>query len=502
MRLHLNNNDLNLLKNKNIKIEEFIRQIGLFQKGVPHINIVDIASVNNGTIKKLSDSDIKHYINIFEQKAKNKKIVKFTPASGAATRMFKKLFQFLNNEIPLDDQLKNFFLNLHKLAFYDDIIAACNKIYKSDLNSLIQNSQFAKITNCILSPQGLNYGQLPKALIKFHKYPDHPRTATEEHLVEALNYAIGKNNQLILHFTISPQHQDHFQKLANSLTSLYNNKANILFQFSVQKTSTDTVAVDFNNQPFRKEDGSLLFRPGGHGSLIYNLNDIDADLIFIKNIDNVAPDRLKKDTFTYFKALAGYLLTIKNTIDGYIELLELNPTDQDLDNILNFIQSTLCIKPTKKLQSKKQIIDFAKKILLRPLRVAGMVKNIGQPGGGPYLVQYDDFISPQIVESAQIDTSIPKYKELLEKSTHFNPTFMVISTKDPKNNKYNLLDFVDHNASIITTKSYKGKDIKVLERPGLWNGAMAFWNTVFVEVPLTVFNPVKTVFDLLKPNHQ
>ncbi len=505
MILNFKGQDFELLKQKGISLEEVLRQISIFKNGIDPIKLVEPATIANGGIKVLKEKEIEYYMQIFEEFRHNRVIYKFTPASGAATRMFKKLYQFLESDDmePQDEELKDFFANLSKLAFYDDLEKACRSLYGKNIKKLLKNKDYKKIVSAILDEKGLGYGQKPKALIKFHRYKDRSRTAMEEHLVEAFGYAVGRDNSMELHFTVSPEHQKDFEAHAQQLLEHYNeNDVKIRFSFSVQKPSTDTIAVDMNNLPFRKEDGNLLFRPGGHGALIYNLNEIESDLFFIKNIDNVAPDRLKADTEIYFKALAGYLITLKNKIDAYLEILDTGAQEADLDDIYKFIETVLMIKPKRKLKRIEERVEFAKKILNRPLRVAGMVKNLGQEGGGPFLVDYDEFISPQIVEKSQIDLTNPHYKELVKQSTHFNPTFMVLCVKDYKGNKFNLLDYVDEKASFITIKNYHGHDIKALERPGLWNGAMAFWNTVFVQVPLTVFNPVKTVFDLLKPNHQ
>ncbi len=504
MVLNFNGNDFELLKQKGISLEEILRQISVFKNGIEPIKIVEPATIQNGAIKVLSQKDIESYIKLFDTFRSKRVLYKFTPASGAATRMFKKLYAFAqsDNLAPIDTEIKKFFDNIEKFAFYEDLQQACEQKFGKSIEQLIKKSRYKDILSVLLD-DGLKYGHKPKALIKFHKYQDGARTAMEEHLVEAFGYSVGKDGNLELHFTVSPEHQEQFESLAQQLKNKYSFKNyGINFTFSVQKPSTDTIAVDKNNQPFRKEDGNLLFRPGGHGSLIYNLNNIDADIFFVKNIDNVAPDRLKQDTETYFNALAGMLIALKNKIDAYNEILAVGAEEKDLNDIFRFIEEVLNIKPKLELKTVASKIDFAKKILNRPLRIAGMVKNTGEPGGGPFLVDYGDYISPQIVESSQVDLSNPQYAGIFKASTHFNPVFMVLSVRDFKGNKYNLLDFVDEKASFIAVKSYKGKEIKALERPGLWNGAMAFWNTVFVEVPLTVFNPVKTVCDLLKPNHQ
>ncbi len=505
MVLNFNGKDLELFKQKGIKIEEIIRQISLFKNGIPAVKLADVATVSNGAIKLLKENEVNHYLNIFENIRTQKQLYKFTPSSGAATRMFKKLYQFLaSDELePDDDQLRQFFNRIHDFAFFDDLNTVCQQTYGKTVDQLIGEKQYKDVIRMLLDGEGLGYGHLPKALIKFHKYPDHSRTAMEEHVVEAKLYATGKEGKLNLHFTVSPEHKEKFEDLAAQLKQKHETPDHeINFEFSIQDPATDTIAVTPDNEPFRTDEGYLLFRPGGHGALIYNLDKILADFIFIKNIDNVAPDRLKRDTEVYFKVLSGYLYTIKSKIDAYLEMLDIGVEQKDLEDIYKFINEILQIRPKINFNTLDEKKDFARKILNRPLRVVGVVKNLGQPGGGPFLVDYGDFVSPQIVEHSQIDISNPAYKEMLEKSTHFSPTFMVLSIKDYKGQKFNLLDFVDPNASFITNKTYQGREIKALERPGLWNGAMAFWNTVFVEVPLTVFNPVKTVFDLLNPNHQ
>ncbi len=505
MLISFNGDDLNLIKKKGINIEEILRQINLFKTGVPPVKIVEPATIANGGIKTLFENELQHYIQIYNNIKRSKVVYKFTPASGAATRMFKKLYAFLSADEtePTDNDVRMLLAEGEKLAFWQDWNEACKRLYNQDIKTLIARGEYTNVIKALLFPEGLNYGHLPKALIKFHKYSDRSRTCMEEHLVEGMRYAVGADDVLELHFTVSPEHKQLFEIHAQELIKLYKDYELMLhFSFSIQDPATDTIAVTPDNQPFRKEDGSLLFRPGGHGTLIYNLNNLDADFIFVKNIDNVAPDRLKPDTEKYFQALAGYLYTLKSKIDAYMDLLDIGPTEKDLDDIYSFIHNVLNIKVKKQLSSVDEKIEFAKEIFNRPLRVAGMVKNLGQEGGGPFLVEYDDYISPQIVEKAQIDLNNPVNVSLLKKSTHFNPSFMVLSVKDYHGKKFDLLNYIDHNASFITTKTYEGRPIKALERPGLWNGAMAFWNTVFVEVPLTVFNPVKTVFDLLKPNHQ
>ncbi len=505
MHLSFDGKDLELLKSKGIDLDEVIRQLSLFRKGVRPVKIVEPSTIANGGVKVISSNELQHYIQIFNNIRGSKIIYKFTPASGAATRMFKKLYAFLEsgNTEPKDDDTRVLFADILKLAFYDDLDQVCRRLYKQGIQELIAKDMYNEIVKAMLLPEGLGYGHLPKALIKFHRYSDRSRTAMEEHLVEGLKYGVGKDNALELHFTVSPEHKQDIERHAQDLIQVYKDyEVDLHFSFSIQDPATDTIAVTEENEPFRDENNQLLFRPGGHGTLIYNLNNLDADFIFIKNIDNVAPDRLKPDTETWFQGLAGYLHTLKSKIEAYMDLLDVGPTERDLEDIYNFIHNVLSITVKKKLSTVEERIEMAQRIFNRPLRVAGVVKNLGQEGGGPFLVEYEDFISPQIVEKAQIDLNNPRNMALIKNSSHFNPTFMVLSVKDHRGQKFDLLNYIDPDASFITTKNYKGKTIKALERPGLWNGAMAFWNTVFVEVPLTVFNPVKTVFDLIKPNHQ
>ena len=357
-----------------------------------------------------------------------------------------------------------------------------------------------------MEEKGLNYGQLPKGLLLFHAYADGARTPMEEHLVEAALYA-ASNDEANVHFTVSHEHLPLFRKKVEDCIAKYEAKYDIKINvsFSEQKPSTDTIAVNTDNTPFRNDDGSLLFRPGGHGALIENLNDIDADVVFIKNIDNVVPDRLKGDTVLYKNVLAGVLVENQKRAFEYLELLDSgNYNHKDLEEIIRFVQRDLCCRRAdiKELEDA-ELVSYLRSKLNRPMRVCGVVKNVGEPGGGPFLAyNQDGTVSLQILESSQIDKSNPEYVKMFTEGTHFNPVDLVCAIRDYKGNHFHLPDYVDHNTGFISSKSKGGRELKALELPGLWNGAMSDWNTIFVEVPLDTFNPVKTVNDLLRPQHQ
>jgi hypothetical protein len=417
--------------------------------------------------------------------------------------MFKSLFEFLEHNT-LNKETEEVINKIRLFAFYKDLSLTIESNDNS-IQKCLESRAYDTIIGHILHHPGLNYGNLPKGLLKFHQYTDSSRTAFEEHLVEGVMYATGENNTVKIHFTVSPEHRQGFDFLLKEKKEILENKYHVKFEisFSEQKSSTDTIAVDINNEPFRDKNGDLLFRPGGHGALLDNLNDLDADIIFIKNIDNVVPDRLKEPTVDYKKALAGFLLNVKNKIAHYLALFE-NPNSIDINEIISFTELNLGYKFSEDFLSyprEKQIIQITR-ILDRPLRVCGMVKNEGEPGGGPYWVmQPDGSQSLQILESSQFDLSLDEHMKAMENATHFNPVDLVCSTKDSKGKPYDLMKFRDPQTGFISKKSKDGKELKALELPGLWNGAMAFWNTVFIEVPIETFNPVKTINDLLRPQH-
>ena len=436
------------------------------------------------------------------------KIVKFVPASGAASRMFKNLYSFLDADYdkPTTEFEKEFFENIKKFAFKKELCNACKTNDGKCVTCLMDNGEYKKIVENLLEEKGLNYGHLPKGLLLFHSYEEGPRTPMEEHLVEAAMYAQSEG-QANVHFTVSHEHLELFKKKVAEKIDMYAEKFGVKYNisFSEQKANTDTIAANPDNTPFRNEDGSLLFRPGGHGALIENLNDIDADVIFIKNIDNIVPDRLKGETVKYKKLLAGILVDLQTRAFNYLKLLDTgNYTHAQLEEIIRFLQRDLCCRRNdiKELEDAELVIYLHNK-LNRPMRVCGMVKNVGEPGGGPFLCyNQDGTISPQILESSQIDKSNEKYVQMFKEGTHFNPVDLVCATKDYKGNTFHLPDYVDRSTGFISSKSKNGRELKALELPGLWNGAMSDWNTVFVEVPIETFNPVKTVNDLLREQHQ
>lgn len=504
----LSQEDLKQIADKGISEQTIETQLEEIKNGFPYLKLEAAASVGHG-ILALNESECNKFESTWKDyKAKGATIVKFVPASGAASRMFKNLFTFLqaDYDTPQTDFEKKFFNGIEKFAFYDALNDTCIKNEGQNVKELLNQGNYKAIVANLIQEESLNYGQLPKGLLLFHKYPDEERTPMEEHLVEGALYA-SSNGTANVHFTVSHEHMQMFKDVVKSKENKYKNKFGINYNitFSEQKPSTDTIAANEDNTPFRTEDGKLLFRPGGHGALIENLNDINADIVFIKNIDNVVPDRLKGDTVKYKQVLAGVLVSIQARIFKYLEILETGKySHEQLEEIIRFVQQDLCCRKNdiKHLEDADLVI-YLKNKLNRPTRVCGVVKNIGEPGGGPFLTyNQDGTISLQILESSQIDKSNKSYVEMFNKGTHFNPVDLVCGIKDYKGNHFNLQDYVDHSTGFISSKSKNGKSLKALELPGLWNGAMSDWNTVFVEVPLTTFNPVKTVNDLLREQHQ
>ena len=504
----LSQEDLKQIAGKGITEAQVEAQLEEFKHGFPFLRIDAAAGIGNGIVAPAEDERAKYIDAWNAYKAEGKKVVKFVPASGAASRMFKNMFAFLSADYdePQTDFEKKYFDNIGKFAFYDELNEACKKNEGKDIPALIAAGDYKAVVSNMLEAKGLNYGQLPKGLLLFHKYPEGPRTPLEEHLVEGALYA-ASNGEAHIHFTVSHEHKELFKAKVAEKCGQYAAKYGIKYDvtFSEQKPSTDTVAANPDNTPFRNEDGSLLFRPGGHGALIQNLNDIDADVVFIKNIDNVVPDRLKDDTVTYKQLLAGILVTLQAKAFGYLRLLDTGAyTHEQLEEMIRFVQRDLCCRKAdiKQLEDAELVIYLRKK-LNRPMRVCGVVKNVGEPGGGPFLTyNQDGTVSLQILESSQIDKTNEEYMKMFTEGTHFNPVDLVCAVKDYKGDAFNLPDYVDKITGFISSKSKNGRELKALELPGLWNGAMSDWNTVFVEVPLSTFNPVKTVNDLLREQHQ
>lgn len=505
-----NNEDLNLLAKKGITPQQVEQQLQSFKDGFPFLELDAAVSVGNGVLSP-SENEINEYIKMWEDYCNSgHTITKFVPASGAASRMFKDLFGFLDAEytIPTTDFEKKFFESIENFAFYNDLNAACLKNESKEIPALIADGNYKAVVANLLNNSGLNYGSSPKGVLKFHKYDNNnARTPLEEHMAEGALYACGSDGTVHLHFTVSPEHRSLFTTLAENSKEDLANKYGVTYDisFSEQKASTDTIAADKDNNPFRENDGSLLFRPGGHGALIENLNDLTSDIVFIKNIDNVVPDHFKADTVTYKKVLAGILVSIESKIFEYLNILDSKQYDRELlNNIAAFLQDTICcrIKGIESLNDE-ELANVLYGKLNRPIRVCGMVKNVGEPGGGPFLAYNSDgSISLQILESSQIDMNDQAKKEMFTKGTHFNPVDLVCALRGYKGDKFNLPDFVDKSTGFISSKSKSGRELKALELPGLWNGAMSNWNTIFVEVPLSTFNPVKTVNDLLRKQHQ
>ena len=504
----LSERDLMQIADKGISEKQIENQLNEFKTGFPFLRLEAAASVERGIVATTAESRDKYEKSWEQFKAAGNKVVKFVPASGAASRMFKDMFAFVDAEYdkPTTDFEKKYFDNIEKFAFYDELNEACLKNEGKDIPTLLADGNFKAVASQMLRPEGLNYGQLPKGLLLFHKYAEGPRTPMEEHLVEAALYA-ASNGEAHIHFTVSHEHMPLFRQKVADKADFYAKKYGVKYDisFSEQKPSTDTVAANPDNTPFRNADGSLLFRPGGHGALIENLNEIDADVIFIKNIDNVVPDRLKDETITYKQVIAGVLVSLQQKAFEYLRLLEAGTYNHDkLEEIIRFVQQDLCCRKAdiKELEDADLVIYLREK-LNRPMRVCGVVKNVGEPGGGPFLTyNQDGTVSLQILESSQIDKNNAEYMEMFTKGTHFNPVDLVCAVKDYKGQPFNLPDFVDRTTGFISSKSKNGKELKALELPGLWNGAMSNWNTVFVEVPLGTFNPVKTVNDLLREQHQ
>jgi hypothetical protein len=510
--------DIKVFQELGIDIKKIEHQIENFKTGFPFVNLLKPAVFKDG-ITIFDTQQIEQYSNIFEENIRNRKVMKFVPASGAASRMFQNLFSFREKFKGEDKDIQafendksfnsvyKFITEIKKFAFYNDLkeIMAANQL---KIEECIQNRDYNNIINYLLDEKGLAYGSLPKGLLKFHHYADSSRTAIEEHLVEAAIYTKNADNISSIHFTLSPEHIERFIAHINSVKEIYEKKFNVLFDisYSVQKSSTDTVAVDLNNEFFRDVDGKLLFRPGGHGALIENLNDLKGDIVFIKNIDNIVPDKLKDQTYLYKKVIGGYLLSLQHNIFQYLHLLEKEDVENEkLDEIIIYSNQFLMISFPENFDtfSQKDKIHYLYNRLNRPIRICGMVKNEGEPGGGPFWVMNSKGESSlQIVESSQININNTVQNKIYKAATHFNPVDLVCGVKNYKGDVFDLNEFIDPSTGFISIKSKDGRNLKAQELPGLWNGAMAEWISIFIEVPIITFNPVKTINDLLRVEHQ
>lgn len=510
--IELTEKDQKQLESKGISKETMLGHIQTFKEGIPFVNLENAAVIGNG-ILKFSDQEEKELISFYDSKLKDLDILKFVPASGAASRMFKALFAFLNAYDPNNETLQaylertndkdilKFSAGLERFPFYDKVMESIGASFESE------GEKVYKFVAELLGDNALNYGFYPKGLLPFHKYGNSTATPFEEHLKEGALYA-GSNGKAKLHFTISEQHEEMFGDEFKASGPKVSSDTGVTYDvdYSFQKASTDTLAVDMNNEPFRNEDGSVLFRPGGHGALIQNLNEQDADIIFIKNIDNVAVMKDAKAVADSKKVLAGVLLKEQEKAFEFAALLDKGEADDaTIEDIKNFLKTNLNVRFSEEFDSKSNSdkVNILKDKINRPIRICGMVKNEGEPGGGPFWVTNSKGeVSLQIIESAQIDMNNSQQADILKNATHFNPVDLVCAVRNYKGEKYDLLKFVDEKQGFITGKTKDGKELKALELPGLWNGAMAFWNTIFVEVPLVTFNPVKSVVDLLKDSHQ
>lgn len=505
--IDLSKEDITQIEKHQLNLDTVREQLKTFKEGIPKVELVSAANINCG-IQSFSEEEVELFFRKYEDSKVD--VIKFVPASGAATRMFKALHQFLAKYNPeqqsveeflakeKSEVLKGFFKGYKNFAFYDEVMQEIEKSV-NNYKELSIDEQHYIFVKTLLKEEGLNYSNLPKGLVPFHNYNTNYATAFEEHLVEAAKYA-SVDGKARLHFTVTEDHLNKFKETFASIKDRVEKTTGVSFEvdYSFQKKSTDTIAVDFDNNPFRDNEGKILFRPGGHGALIENLNDINADIIFIKNIDNVIKQEHLDTVARYKKALAGELINVQERI---FEILNRIDKDGFNEHILraanNLLNEKLSVKTT--LTNEEEV----RSVLNRPIRICGMVENQGAPGGGPFWVKDGEGnISLQIVEGAQMDNEDPQQQEIVQNATHFNPVDLVCSVKNYKGEKFNLKDYVNPKKGFITKKSKFGRNVKALELPGLWNGAMAYWNTIFVEVPVITFNPVKNVVDLLNENHQ
>lgn len=509
---HFTTQDLDQLKSRGITPGQVEQQIDRFRTGFPYLKIDSPSSIDNGLTSLDADQAGKCLARWEQFLAEGGDVLKFVPASGAASRMFKALFAFVNGtgDTPspgtpvaeLVEKIKNF-------AFYDELQATTQRLYGCSVEDLTAAGRYKDLVGAIILPAGMNYGGLPKALLTFHRYPDgSTRTALEEQLAEGAQTAASKGGKVKLHFTVSADHRKLFEAKIKEAVPAMEKAFGVKYEISLseQKPSTDTIAVTPGNELFRTGEGRLVFRPGGHGALIENLNDIDSDVVFIKNIDNVVADSHRDDTVYFKQLLGGMLLLVHDRISGLLrDIAETGCPDEKLDEASRFIRHILCINyPGLDLLPSEERRRVLFEILDRPLRVCGMVKNEGEPGGGPYNAWSSDgrMVAPQILESTQIDLSKEENKKMMASATHFNPVDLVCYLRRYDGSNFNLPEYVDPATGFISEKSFDGRDLRALELPGLWNGAMSNWNTVFIVVPASTFNPVKTVNDLLRPAHQ
>ncbi len=508
-----NKDDLDDIRSRGITPQQALEQIETFKSGYPFLRLLKPCTAGDG-ITVLDDQQIERLARIYEKARSSGSAEKFVPASGAASRMFKLLLNKKGDDLsrpakmdPDYERFLMFFEEIERFPFYDKLASVMSK-RGLDIKKALSEKDYRTILDHILYPEGgLNLAYLPKALIPFHRYAGHSRTPIEEHIVESGGYVKDHEGVSRIHFTVSPEHRDDVVKHIGDIRGKYE-ISGLKYEIGIsnQNSSTDTIAVDMDNNPMRDREGRLLFRPGGHGALLENLSALKGDIVFIKNIDNVVHDRFKQTTYKYKKALGGLLIDLQERIFTYLKtLLNHEANDDFIWKVFDFMESTLSFVPPAGIKeaTSQERVRYLSSRLSRPLRVCGMVKNVSEPGGGPFWVRHaDGTASIQIVESAQIDMSSKEQEAIFRSSTHFNPVDLACGIRDYSGAPFDLKDYVDHEAGIITIKSTDGKDLKALELPGLWNGSMAYWNSVFIEVPLITFNPVKTIFDLLRKEHQ
>lgn len=509
-----NDQDLKQLQQQGVSPETAENQLKRFETGYPYLRLNSSATVGRGIIRLSPQEEYGAKVRWRNFLAQGGKVAKFVPASGAASRMFKELFAFGDGDTDTPkpgSAIEALVKDYKNLPFYGELDEVTKKLYGQSVDSLIEAGKIRDFVNAIVRAEGMNYGQLPKALLTFHKYADGiTRTSLEEQLAEGAQTAASSDGKVHIHFTVSANHRKLFEEKLKEVVPAMEKKFKVKYVISLseQKPSTDTIAGDASakGKPFRDDAGKLIFRPGGHGALIENLNDLDSEVVFIKNIDNVVPDTLRESTVEYKKILGGVLMTAYDKITWYLVKLGMPEKikDKDLDEMNEFAHEVLNIhEGAFEKGTKEERIEAFKKVFDRPIRVCGMVVNEGEPGGGPFIAyNADGSASPQILESSQIDMTNPESKAMMSNATHFNPVDLVCRIARADGSKYNLPDFVDPSTGFISSKSAGGKELLALELPGLWNGAMSNWSTIFVEVPASTFNPVKTVNDLLRPAHQ
>ena len=502
--------DLEELQARGITSEEAEEQVRDIRSGFPYLDIMASASLEQGIVRVDHDQEAR-YMDLWEEYLLSGKasVCKMIPASGAASRMFKMLYSFLDAPYtkPEKPAEQLFFDHISSFAFYDSLNEVCLRNNWKTIPKLLASEEYKAIVENLLLPKGLNYGNKPKGLLLFHKYNSYTRTAAEEHLVEGALYAKDRDGKVQLHFTVSPEHRKDFEALIARIKVSYEEHYGVFYDisFSEQLPSTDTLALTPDGKLFRKEDGTLLFRPGGHGALIRNLNALPADIVFIKNIDNVVLDQYKSATVMYKKFLGGILIGVRQQIFAYLKQFDRGkPSHSLVEEILSFMQSQLCICPPETLEhDDTSLSTWIQAKLNRPIRVCGMVRNEGEPGGGPFIIRdLDGSSSLQILESTQINMEEAEQRAYFEAGGYFNPVDLVCSIRDHKGTPFDLTKYVNPRTAFIANKSVGGRELRALELPGLWNGAMHDWNTIFVEVPLETFNPVKEVNDLLRKEHQ